>query len=799
MPKSTQPSTATRRNGGPGTAVRTKDLVLDGGERLEIELLAERRTSEPSRRNKPRPQIPVSLRFRDSGPINLSVPDTEREALKRAYQVRNRRRWTSRSAPVGGDFQPEWIDGREETLEGIAKAGLVEIEIPSGAQWALRVMPWEFMLSAATARYREGRPLTVVRRLTSGRRAATTNGAVDRCLFVESAPGRLAEDWDLHTETELMRLSLARTGDHESVQVQTWTDPRQLAERITRFQPTLIHFAGLDTHQGAPLLGIKKLKRDGHADDPSASDGLILDDLSEPVRHTSAGSRSEKDRAVEQNYAVLARDVATLFATSRPSLVSLNVYNSAMRTAPMLVESGARYAIGFQDTIDDRIAEHFFALFYRRLAGSDNVPEAFRFSLDILREEKGRLRGACVVLWSAESVVADAPPAAVKPVPVEIHTLRKSPSVQEKMKVFCEPWKEINFSLLHNGRSPFVRFQVARGAVNGDIADIAISVTMHLGDAQFPFVKTLTMPATESLVDLTDDVVFPLTSDLLRSQSEKLRSALSVEIKVGSDVAHRETYPMTIAPVDEWQDTDEDRLWLPSFVLPRDPKVAEIVQSARNYLIGITDDPEAGFDGYQSENWRAVDDQVRALWYALVLDKPLLYTNPPPSYTNPGSEDFPQRLRTPSEIIRGGHGTCIDLALLLCACLEYIDIYSVIFLLEGHCFAGYWRMDRKHDEFEEKSFEAVESDQLRGGAERDRLEASYTVPRSAYLEIKTAIERGDLVPLEATFLTAQKSFKESRKAGIENLYDRREFQSMIDLTRAREEGIVPLPILGRSS
>ena len=72
------------------------------------------------------------------------------------------------------------------------------------------------------------RPLTVVRRLALGRRALPTNGSLDRCLFVESAPGRLAEDWDLKTETELMRLSLGRAEDQDSVRVQTWTDPRQL-------------------------------------------------------------------------------------------------------------------------------------------------------------------------------------------------------------------------------------------------------------------------------------------------------------------------------------------------------------------------------------------------------------------------------------------------------------------------------------------------------------------------------------------------------------------------------------------
>jgi hypothetical protein len=57
--------------------------------------------------------------------------------------------------------------------------------------------------------------------------------------------------------------------------------------------------------------------------------------------------------------------------------------------------------------------------------------------------------------------------------------------------------------------------------------------------------------------------------------------------------------------VDEWVD-DTDNPWLPSFVLPRDPAVLKIISSSRRYLVGITDDSAAGFDGYQ-----AVDPERR--------------------------------------------------------------------------------------------------------------------------------------------------------------------------------------------
>ena len=75
---------------------------------------------------------------------------------------------------------------------------------------------------------------------------------------------------------------------------------------------------------------------------------------------------------------------------------------------------------------------------------------------------------------------------------------------------------------------------------------------------------------------------------------------------------------MTLIPVDEWYDDTNNNPWLPSFVLPRDPAVVDIIRSARRYLIGIEDDPSAGFDGYQAVDPKAdvptanVDAQVRA-------------------------------------------------------------------------------------------------------------------------------------------------------------------------------------------
>jgi hypothetical protein len=169
-----------------------------------------------------------------------------------------------------------------------------------------------------------------------------------------------------------------------------------------------------------------------------------------------------------------------------------------------------------------------------------------------------------------------------------------------------------------------------------------------------------------------------------------------VYLRVSCEVEGKEillcetTRPITILPVDEWRDDGKDHCWLPSFVLPRDPTVLKITTAALRYLRAIADDPQAGFSGYQGIDGtnavEVVDPQVRAIWSTLQHEFRLAYINPPPSYTVRA-----QRLRSPSQILAGGAATCIDLALLFSACLEYIGIYPVIFLIQGHAFPVYWR------------------------------------------------------------------------------------------------------------
>jgi hypothetical protein len=216
----------------------------------------------------------------------------------------------------------------------------------------------------------------------------------------------------------------------------------------------------------------------------------------------------------------------------------------------------------------------------------------------------------------------------------------------------------------------------------------------------------------------------------------------------------------------------------------------------------LRDNPAAGFEGYQAapgteeEQLREVDLQVQAIWAALLHEWRLGYINPPPSYS---SKLDSQRLRTPSTILGARSGTCIDLALLFAACLELIDVYPVIFLLNGHALPGYWR----HHSFQ-ADYLAVSGEGAHGAmAGAADLNSSASLQRFAwqatgpapYREVRQLIRARRLVPIETVRLTEHCGFVEAVEAGIDALSEADDFHSVLDIVTARMNGITPLPIV----
>ncbi len=705
-------------------------------------------------------------------------------AMQWSYVARNRERWrVDGQDPAQGEDGPLQGLLSADELDRIARAEIVEVSLPwsplENEGWEFRVFPWEYALSAIT-RSRRARSLTIIRHLRVQPALLDASIRLERAATVECTPGRLGQFYDSRLEGDLMLEALGfepakvkdRLRDPTRAEFERW---------VKSTQPSLLHLAGVDTHQAISLLGLERKypSRDRH-------DGLAMraTELDEPMTIADADVLAE----------------AACGAASKPDLVMCNFYNSASRVAARMVARGAKTAIGYHDVIDDNMAVLFCTTLYGQLAEGHGVLESFCRSLANLRQQE-MLRGAGVVLWSAVSLLEVKATKSPPRVP-EAKRAEDVPA-RERISVRAKPLPLINYSLLHNGQSPLGSLVIERARVEGPIRDIQVTIELHAGDTAFPYRATFDLPEDRKSLVLTDQVVLPLTSSLIRTQSERIQSSLRVAVTCGGEFVTEETHRVGLAPVDEWQDGEQaEWRWLPSFVLPRDPAVARIVDSAHTILCALADDTAAGFDGYQSVDESAADDearygcvdkQVQAIWYAILNQHGLSYINPPPSYGQ-GT----QRLRTPSQLLDERRGTCIDLALLLAACVEYVGMSPVLFLLSGHAFAGYWRSEAVYENF--RSLPQGQLGPDKEGADGSGPSSTLNNPKGVcgkgqQREIQRHIRLGHLVPLEATWLSCRGSFQAAAEEGRHNVRSA-DYQAMIDLRLSRDLGITPLPLLG---
>jgi hypothetical protein len=742
-------------------------------------------------------------------------------AIQWSYVVRNRKRWAgSYSLGIRQEERARKLLAElqmsEAQLLRLAKAGIVQVSVAferEDLDWEGRLLPWEFLLTSATRSQRSGSPLTVIRQL---RRRNSPNQPVVRrpesVLFVESAPGPLDGLYTFDSEVQLVRTNLKRLNWYYI------KNPTReaLANEIRIRRPDAIHLAGFGTHEAmgalegklgrAKLMGRAKLNPASNSttDQPWLQDGYVL--------ATEQGGLDP----------VGAAELAALLTSGnhRPQLVGCGFWNSASRVAALAVAAGVGAVAGFQDSFEDDLVEVFFAAFYRHWNNLDgDVRSAFTDAWTTLRRRSDGLLGTGVVLWSDAALVgqrARGTQAAQHALVRKRERLEKEEGrvldptrfdreeLEKLVTVKVQPFEELNYSLLHNRQPLFKTFEILK-LQPGRMMDVNLNVDLCVGSVSFPFRRSYEL--RNERPDLSREIHSALTASLVRSLRESVSTSLLVEVTWGPHLLHRDTHRVRLLPADQWRDNDTDRIWLPSFVLPRDPAVVELLERAQHYVRVLRDDPSAGFDGYQSvdperdDPTEDVDLQVQAIWSALVHEWRLGYVNPPPTYS---AELDSQRLRTPSTVRRDSSGTCIDLSLLLAACLELVDIYPVIFLLEGHAFPGYWRTHEAHERFLEVwlGSNGEQRDEPDPQADRPPPQAGFagtrnpgwSQGRASYPEIVRQIDEGNLVPIESVQLTQQCGFWEAVEAGQDNLKPRREFHSMLDIITARTSGVTPLPL-----
>ena len=256
------------------------------------------------------------------------------------------------------------------------------------------------------------------------------------------------------------------------------------------------------------------------------------------------------------------------------------------------------------------------------------------------------------------------------------------------------------------------------------------------------------------VVDLT------LSHDLLASLTERIVGTLHVKaIQDGNSLAQI-SRRIDILAFDEWNGLRSLPEILAAFVTPNHPSIESILSSSADVLAKWSGN--SSLSGYQSRDPQRVALTAAAI-FAAIQQQSVRYINPPARF-----EDTGQKIRLPDRILESRLATCLDLTVLVAACLEQAGLNPLVVITTGHAFTGVW--------LEDETFADVATDDL--------------------LRLRKRVELGQIIVFETTLITSEQpvQFEQAVKAGRKHLEDSNAFCCVIDIRRARKSRIRPLPL-----
>lgn len=319
----------------------------------------------------------------------------------------------------------------------------------------------------------------------------------------------------------------------------------------------------------------------------------------------------------------------------------------------------------------------------------------------------------------------------------------------------------INYAFQQNS-IPVLRELVVR---NGSVPRKELKVSLRTEPAFAEFIE-LHIHSLDSEGEFkVGPLDLKLSPSFLENLTEKVTGCLHVEVSEGERVVAKKTESITLLAKNEWCGLASLPEILGAFVLPNDPAVMSILSRASDILGEHTG--RAALNGYQDKSRKRAWEQVAAI-YRAIGELGIRYMSPPASFETTG-----QKVRFPTDIVEDRFGTCLDLALLFCACCEQAGLHPLILMHEGHAYSGCWLEDRT---LEEPAIDDLQ-------------------------RIRKLVEVEVLTVIESTALASESvgTLEESERSAKPHLTTELPFCLALDVRRARISRIHPLPIAGTTT
>lgn len=247
----------------------------------------------------------------------------------------------------------------------------------------------------------------------------------------------------------------------------------------------------------------------------------------------------------------------------------------------------------------------------------------------------------------------------------------------------------------------------------------------------------------------------------LAELQESITASVNISVHSGVEEIAHASRTLEVLAYDQWAGTQALPELLAAFCMPNNPAVDILVGKASKLL--RTQHSELSMSGYQSKNRDVVWKQVSAIYSTLAAEN-LQYAEPPASFGTDG-----QKIRTPERILDGRVATCLDLAMLFASCLEQAGLRPVVLFKEGHAWVGVW---------------------LHAACFPDPLTDDVQA-------VRKRVDSGEFLVFETTGIAQHHRHRPSLRIamdqGYEHLRDESSFRYAVDIRRAREVQIRPLP------
>ncbi|MEO0474502.1 MAG: DUF3320 domain-containing protein [Planctomycetota bacterium] len=313
----------------------------------------------------------------------------------------------------------------------------------------------------------------------------------------------------------------------------------------------------------------------------------------------------------------------------------------------------------------------------------------------------------------------------------------------------------VNFAMQQNA-VPLID-RVALTSSHGEtLEDLTVTLSLDNGEAE-PWTARLARldPGGSATIGAED---FSPSFEQLAARTESQRAKIVCEVSCGGEQT-RASFPVDLLTFDHWPGVGYFAELTAAFVTPNHPKVATLLQDARQSL-GELSDSDA-LDGYQSKSRQRAARIAEACFNA-VAAQGIGYINPPASFETTG-----QRVRLIDRVMQEKLGTCLDLSLVLMSLWEQCGMHPLLLLTQGHAMPAVWTHDTHL--------------------------AQTVIDEPA--RVRNLIELGEVLPIESTYLTQSgATFSGAVEAAKRTMQAPGESFHGIDIRSARKRGVRPLPL-----